>query len=117
MLAHESRTRATEQTGALWRMASTRLPTQWGVFEAMGFERDMGTGAPTVETALVLVLGDLHHGVPLLRVHSQCVTGETFGSLRCDCGGQLTLALQAICLLYTSPSPRDGLLSRMPSSA
>ena len=96
MLAHESRTSATEQTGALWRMASTRLPTQWGVFEAMGFERDMGTGAPTVETALVLVLGDLHHGVPLLRVHSQCVTGETFGSLRCDCGGQLTLALQAI---------------------
>ena len=96
MLAHESRTSATEQTGALWRMASTRLPTQWGVFEAMGFERDVRTGGPTVETALALVLGDLHHGVPLLRVHSQCVTGETFGSLRCDCGGQLTVALQAI---------------------
>ena len=96
MLAHESRTSATEQTGALWRMASTRLPTQWGVFEAMGFERDVRTGGPTVETALALVLGDLRHGVPLLRVHSQCVTGETFGSLRCDCGGQLTLALQAI---------------------
>jgi GTP cyclohydrolase II len=96
MFAHESKTSATAQTGALWRMASTRLPTQWGVFEAMGFERDVRTGGPTVETALVLVLGDLHQGVPLLRVHSQCVTGEIFGSLRCDCGGQLTLALQAI---------------------
>jgi len=83
MLAHESKTSATEQTGALWRMASTRLPTQWGVFEAMGFERDVRTGGPAVETALALVLGDLHHGVPLLRVHSQCVTGERFGWVGC----------------------------------
>jgi GTP cyclohydrolase II len=83
-------------TGALWRMASTHLPTQWGKFEAMGFERDARTGGPTVETALALVFGDLRQGVPLLRIHSQCVTGETFGSLRCDCGGQLTLAMQTI---------------------
>jgi GTP cyclohydrolase II len=80
----------------LWRIASTRLPTTWGTFEAIGFERDVGTGGRAVETALALVLGDLRQGVPLVRVHSQCLTGEMFGSLRCDCGGQLTLAMQAI---------------------
>src|SRR5262249_38133807 len=40
--------------------------------------------------------GNPRHGVPLLRVHSQCVTGEVLGSLRCDCSGQLELAMQAI---------------------
>ena len=96
MSTHENRGRATAPTGALWRIASTRLPTKWGTFEAMGFERDVWTGGRTVETALALVLGDLHQGVPLVRIHSQCLTGEVFGSLRCDCGGQLTLAMQAI---------------------
>ena len=96
MSTHENRGRATAPTGALWRIASTRLPTKWGMFEAMGFERDVRTGGRTVETALALVLGDLHQGVPLVRIHSQCLTGEVFGSLRCDCGGQLTLAMQAI---------------------
>ena len=96
MSTHENRTRTAAKTGVLWRTASTRLPTEWGTFEAMGFERDVWSGGPAVETALVLVLGDLRQGVPLVRVHSQCLTGETFGSLRCDCGGQLTLAMQAI---------------------
>ncbi|MBV8963203.1 MAG: GTP cyclohydrolase II [Hyphomicrobiales bacterium] len=92
MSTHQNRARATAQTGPLWRIASTRLPTKWGMFEAIGFERDVGTGSRTVETAL----GDPRYGVPLLRVHSQCVTGEVLGSLRCDCGGQLELAMQAI---------------------
>src|SRR5262245_16612420 len=92
----EDRSRAAAQTGALWRIASTRLPTKWGTFEMMGFERDAWTGGRTAETALALVLGDLSRGVPLLRVHSQCLTGEVFGSMRCDCGGQLALAMQAI---------------------
>ena len=96
MSTHENRTKAKAQTGTLWRIASTRLPTRWGTFEAMGYERDLLTGAQTAETALVLAFGDLRQGVPLLRVHSQCVTGEMFGSLRCDCGGQLELAMQAI---------------------
>ena len=96
MSTYEKRARATVQTGALWRIASTRLPTRWGMFEAIGFERDVGTGGRTAETALVLALGDVRQGVPLLRVHSQCLTGEMFGSLRCDCGGQLELAMQAI---------------------
>ena len=80
----------------LWRTASTYLPTKWGTFEAIGFERDLSAGGQTTETALALVLGDLRQGVPLLRVHSQCLTGEVFGSLRCDCSGQLNLAMQAI---------------------
>ena len=96
MSMHQSSSGATAPTGAAWRIALTRLPTKWGMFEAIGFERDAGTGGRTVETALTLVLGDLSQGVPLLRVHSQCLTGEVFGSLRCDCGGQLNLAMQAI---------------------
>jgi len=96
MSTHENRVRAGAGTGPLWRIASTRLPTRWGTFEAMGFERDVWTGGRTAETALALVLGDLRQGVPLLRIHSQCLTGEVFGSMRCDCGGQLDLAMQAI---------------------
>ena len=96
MSTHENRARATAQTGALWRIASTRLPTKWGMFEAIGFERDVATGGRTAETALALVLGVLSGGLPLLRVHSQCLTGEVFGSMRCDCGGQFDLAMQAI---------------------
>jgi GTP cyclohydrolase II len=96
MSTHENTTAAAAQTGALWRIASTRLPTKWGMFETMGYERDPLTGGRTVETALALALGDLSQGVPLLRVHSQCLTGEVLGSLRCDCGGQLNLAMQAI---------------------
>jgi GTP cyclohydrolase II len=96
MSTHENRTGATAQTGALWRIASTRLPTRWGTFEAIGYERDLLAGARTAETALVLALGDLRQGVPLLRIHSQCLTGEVLGSLRCDCGGQLELAMQEI---------------------
>jgi GTP cyclohydrolase II len=66
------------------------------VFEAMGFEREPRAVGRTPETALALVLGDLAEGVPLLRVHSQCLTGEVFGSPRCDCAGQLNLAMRAI---------------------
>jgi GTP cyclohydrolase II len=96
MSTHENRARAKEQIGVLWWTASTYLPTKWGTFEAIGFERDLPAGGQTTETALALVLGDLRQGVPLLRVHSQCLTGEVFGSLRCDCSGQLNLAMQAI---------------------
>jgi GTP cyclohydrolase II len=85
-----------EQPGALWRIASARMPTRWGPFDVIGFERDISNGAARVETALAIVLGDLTEGVPLLRVHSQCVTGELLGSLRCDCRNQLEMAMQAI---------------------
>ena len=82
--------------GTLWRIASTRMPTKWGVFEALGYERDVANRFQEVETALAIVMGDLAQDPPLLRVHSQCFTGEALGSLRCDCGDQLTMAMQAI---------------------
>src|SRR4051812_735964 len=84
------------RTWTLWRIASTRLPTRWGMFDAIGFERDISNGTRRVETALALVMGDPTEGVPLLRLHSQCFTGEVLGSLRCDCHDQLEMAMQAI---------------------
>jgi GTP cyclohydrolase II len=84
------------QTGALWRIASTRMPTKWGMFDAIGFERDISDGARKTETALALIMGDLTEGIPPLRIHSQCFTGEVLGSLRCDCRDQLEMAMQAI---------------------
>ena len=84
------------QTGTLWRIVSTRMPTKWGMFGAIGFERDISNGTRQVETALAIVMGDLTEGVPLLRIHSQCFTGEVLGSLRCDCNDQLEMAMQAI---------------------
>jgi GTP cyclohydrolase II len=66
------------------------------MFDAIGYERDVSNGTRRVETALALVMGDLTKGVPLLRIHSQCFTGEMLGSLRCDCHDQLEMAMQAI---------------------
>jgi 3,4-dihydroxy-2-butanone 4-phosphate synthase/GTP cyclohydrolase II len=82
-------------------VASARLPTRWGVFTAVGFERDVSNGIRTVETAIAIVLGDLtsetpRSTAPLLRIHAQCLTGEVFGSLRCDCAGQLDIAMREI---------------------
>jgi 3,4-dihydroxy-2-butanone 4-phosphate synthase/GTP cyclohydrolase II len=62
----------------------------------LGFERDIVNGVHQVDTALALVLGDVTTGVPLVRIHSQCFTGEMFGSQRCDCRDQLEMAMQAI---------------------
>ena len=76
-------------------MASTRLPTMFGVFDLIGFERENVDKGET-ESALLLMLGDLRNRAPLLRIHSQCFTGEVLGSLRCDCRGQLELAMSAI---------------------
>ena len=91
-----AKTMRAAQTGLLWRVASTRMPTKWGMFEAIGFERDISNGTQRVETALAMVMGDPTEGVPLLRIHSQCFTGEVLGSLRCDCHDQLEMAMQAI---------------------
>src|SRR5258708_19000365 len=82
--------------GNLRQILSTRLPTRWGVFQTLGFERQIINGSHRTETALAIVLGDLTDGSPLVRIHSQCFTGEVLGSLRCDCNDQLELAMQAI---------------------
>ena len=74
------------------RLAQTRLPTAHGVFRAHAY-RDSVTGSEHV----ALVLGDIADGAPVLtRVHSECLTGDTFGSLRCDCGPQLHAAMAAV---------------------
>ena len=70
------------QTGPLWRIATARMPTRWGMFDAVGFEREVSNGIRRVETALAIVMGDPTAGAPLLRIHSQCLTGEVLGSLR-----------------------------------
>jgi len=77
------------------RVASTHLPTAFGVFDLIGFER-ANSAKGECETAFVMMLGDLRDAVPLLRIHSQCITGEVLGSLRCDCRGQLEVAISAI---------------------
>lgn len=83
----------TPPTQAVRRIVSTRLPTKSGLFQLVGFERELGG---KTETALALMMGDLTQGAPLLRVHSQCLTGEILGSLRCDCRDQLESAMETI---------------------
>jgi GTP cyclohydrolase II len=77
------------------QIASADFPTRWGHFRIYGFRRDSGQdGKP--EEAVALVTGDVHASPPLVRIHSQCLTGDVFGSLRCDCRQQLELALSMI---------------------
>jgi len=80
------------EVAGIRRVADTQLPTRWGVFRALAYERD---GPRGIETAMALLMGDVG-GIPLVRIHSQCFTGEILGSLRCDCGGQLEMAMQSI---------------------
>src|SRR5207244_3642943 len=86
----------TAQSLTVRRIAAARMPTKWGMFQTMAFERVIVNGTRHTDTALALVLGDLTEGAPLVRIHSQCFTGEVFGSLRCDCNDQLEIAMQAI---------------------
>src|SRR5699024_3985327 len=75
------------------RDAQTTLPTRYGTFAAWGYA-DLMTGAEHV--ALISPHGSGAGGAALVRVHSECLTGDTFGSLRCDCGPQLEASLQRI---------------------
>jgi GTP cyclohydrolase II len=75
------------------QIASADFPTRWGPFRIFGF-RDEANGRS--EEAVALVMGDVQSSPPLVRVHSQCLTGDGFGSLRCDCRQQLELALSMI---------------------
>jgi GTP cyclohydrolase II len=87
--------KAAAEIGILCRVATARMPTQWGMFNAAGFER-AANGIAHIDTALAMMMGDLRGEAPLLRMHSQCFTGEGLGSLRCDCGDQLSMAMRAI---------------------
>jgi len=74
------------------RLAETLLPTRHGVFQVLGY-RDRLTSDEHI--ALVSPQGLLGHA-PLARLHSECLTGDVFGSLRCDCGGQLERSLERV---------------------
>lgn len=87
--------KAVEEMGIVCRVATARMPTKWGMFNAAGFER-AANGIAQIDTALALIQGDLPGKAPLLRIHSQCFTGEGLGSLRCDCSDQLSMAMRAI---------------------
>ena len=74
------------------RVAEARLPTRYGEFKAVSYRSMVDR-----DEHVALVLGTPQHDEPILvRVHSECLTGDVFGSIRCDCGDQLDLALQAI---------------------
>ena len=74
------------------RVADTVIPTEYGEFRAIGYRSLI---EPTEH--LALVIGDIGDGQDILvRVHSECLTGDVFGSLRCDCGPQLHAAMQAV---------------------
>ena len=74
------------------RVAETRLPTYYGEFTAIAFKSMLDP-----DEHLALVKGDIQTREPVLvRMHSQCLTGDTFGSMRCDCGEQIARSLQLI---------------------
>jgi len=108
------------------RIAEADFPTRWGAFRILGFEGRLAAnaGSPAqngkVEGLVALVMGDVHAAPPLVRIHSQCLTGDVFGSLRCDCRLQLELALTKIAeegagiLLYEQQEGRGiGLMAKL----
>jgi GTP cyclohydrolase II len=111
---------------SLKKIADADFPTRWGAFRILGFEgvhrgdRSLGASVRTVEGLVALVMGDVYASPPLVRIHSQCLTGDVFGSLRCDCRLQLELALRKISaegagiLLYEQQEGRGiGLMAKL----
>jgi GTP cyclohydrolase II len=78
--------------------AQADFPTEYGPFRIYGFEGvfTFPDGRVRVEEAVALLMGDVHSAAPLMRIHSQCLTGDVFHSLRCDCRAQLEIALAEI---------------------
>lgn len=101
------------------KVAEADLPSRFGAFRIYGFE---GVRPEETEEAVVLKLGNVsaEEGPPLVRIHSQCLTGDVFHSLRCDCRSQLELALDQIVaegrglLIYEHQEGRGiGLLNKL----
>jgi GTP cyclohydrolase II len=116
------------------KIAEANFPTRWGQFRIYGFEGEFppkpnghadklarqGKVERRKEGAVVLVMGDVHTTPPLVRIHSQCLTGDVFGSMRCDCRQQLELAMQMISeagagiLIYEQQEGRGiGLMAKL----
>lgn len=106
--------------GRVRKTHPARLPTRFGTFRIVGLE-----GRTARETAVALIKGNLRRSAaPLVRVHSQCLTGDVFHSLRCDCRAQLELALRRIAragvgvILYQPQEGRGiGLLNKLQAYA
>jgi GTP cyclohydrolase II len=120
------------------KIAEADFPTRWGAFRILGFEGVLEAPRPCAEVApgngasvyeiknseveglVALVMGEIHSAPPLVRIHSQCLTGDVFGSLRCDCRLQLELAMRQIAaegagiLLYEQQEGRGiGLMAKL----
>ncbi len=105
------------------KVADADFPTRWGQFRILGFEGVTQPGDPTrraIEGAVALVMGDILSAPPIVRIHSQCLTGDVFHSLRCDCHDQLHLALKRIAeegtgiLIYEQQEGRGiGLMAKL----
>ena len=101
----------------LEKAAEANFPTRFGQFRIYGFA---GHYEDRVEEAVVLRMGNLSGDPPLVRIHSQCLTGDVFHSLRCDCRSQLELALESIAregrglLIYEHQEGRGiGLMNKL----
>jgi len=102
------------------RVTEAALPTKYGEFRMIGYENTLNS-----EHHVALVKGDVADGDPvLIRVHSECLTGDVFGSLRCDCGQQLASAMTKIgqegrgILLYMRQEGRGiGLINKIKAYA
>lgn len=112
------------------KVADADFPTRWGQFRILGFEGVVDAPEPCndaqpapvkrIESAVALVMGDVQSAAPILRIHSQCLTGDVFHSLRCDCRQQLELALATIAeagagiLIYENQEGRGiGLMAKL----
>jgi len=108
------------------KVAEADFPTRWGTFRILGFQGARSEASPGCESApkaedlVALVMGDIHAAPPLVRIHSQCLTGDVFGSLRCDCRQQLEMALKNIAeegagiLLYEQQEGRGiGIMAKL----
>ncbi|MFZ0761291.1 MAG: GTP cyclohydrolase II [Candidatus Sulfotelmatobacter sp.] len=108
-------------SAGIQQIASANFPTGWGRFRIYGFRAESGSdGNRQVEEAVALVMGDIQSTAPLVRVHSQCLTGDVFHSLRCDCRQQLEMALAMIrdegagILIYEQQEGRGiGLMAKL----
>jgi GTP cyclohydrolase II len=106
----------------LQKVAEADFPTQYGFFRIYGFSGTWDSpGGARTEEAVVLKMGDIDGPTPpLIRIHSQCLTGDVFHSLRCDCRAQLEIALKGIAeegrglLIYEHQEGRGiGLLNKL----